>query len=384
MSIFLSRFRSLVPKAVKSQDELLDWIADTHAHASQELNPTEREAVRADVRARLAHYGCPSKSISQRGTELEDYTHYDRDKMHIFGDESATGRGLAERSRIFGESADSAFARFYPSGSQTPSDIIHVTCTGYISPSGAQRLVAEKGWNRETRVTHAYHMGCYASMPAIRIAAGLLSIPESVLSSRAVDIVHTELCTLHFNPSLKTPDQLIVQSLFADGLIKYSAGALPTGGEPALEVLALREEMVSKTSDDMSWITTEAGFRMTLSRDVPEKIGSALMPYLEQLFSGAGLDYDTEKSSAIFAIHPGGPRIIDRLQEMLVLEQAQVQSSREILFECGNMSSATLPFIWKRILEGENAPSGKLVVSLAFGPGLTISGGLFRVARAGQ
>jgi predicted naringenin-chalcone synthase len=42
------------------------------------------------------------------------------------------------------------------------------------------------------------------------------------------------------------------------------------------------------------------------------------------------------------------------------------------------MSSATLPHVWKAILEDDAIPGKTLIVSLAFGPGLTLSGGILQ------
>jgi predicted naringenin-chalcone synthase len=81
---------------------------------------------------------------------------------------------------------------------------------------------------------------------------------------------------------------------------------------------------------------------------------------------------------AVVAVHPGGPKIIDRVQEILELDAAQVQASRDVLFDYGNMSSATLPHIWQRIASDERVASGASVLSLAFGPGLSVCGALFR------
>ena len=78
------------------------------------------------------------------------------------------GAGTAARTRLYGEIVDAYFEETYDA--RRPDDLVHVTCTGYASPSGAQQLVARRGW--QTRVTHAYHMGCYAAVPAVRIAPG--------------------------------------------------------------------------------------------------------------------------------------------------------------------------------------------------------------------
>jgi predicted naringenin-chalcone synthase len=117
---------------------------------------------------------------------------------------------------------------------------------------------------------------------------------------------------------------------------------------------------------------------MTLSRDVPGKIAACLAKFLSTLFVDAGMSYSKEAGDAIFAIHPGGPRILDSLGELLKLEPRQLQLSRAVLFEHGNMSSATLPHIWMAAAADRGIKPDTLIVSLAFGPGLTMAGALFR------
>jgi predicted naringenin-chalcone synthase len=122
---------------------------------------------------------------------------------------------------------------------------------------------------------------------------------------------------------------------------------------------------------------------MTLSRRVPDHIRTALGPYLERLGAEAGLGARGLAAEALFAIHPGGPRIIDEIAELLGLAPEQVQASNGILRDRGNMSSATLPHVWQALLEDPAAAPGRLVVALAFGPGLTISGAILRKRPAG-
>lgn len=129
----------------------------------------------------------------------------------------------------------------------------------------------------------------------------------------------------------------------------------------------------------MRWSVSEWGFRMALTQDVPEKIGNALPAFLMRLFSQAELDYEAEKENAIFAVHPGGPRIIEQVSDALGLRAEQSDASQTVLRNYGNMSSAILPHVWNEILESGVAQPGQLVASLAFGPGLTICGGLFQV-----
>jgi predicted naringenin-chalcone synthase len=216
-------------------------------------------------------------------------------------------------------------------------------------------------------------MGCYASLPAIRMAAGLLATGK-----REVDIVHTELCTLHLDPSQHLPENLVVQTLFADGVIRYRASRTERGTRAGMEVVAAREEIVPGSEDAMSWMASDSGMLMTLSRKVPDLIRERLGAFLDRLGAEADLDPARLRAQAVWAIHPGGPRIIDEIAAHLGLEPEQVRASNTILRDHGNMSSATLPHVWQAILADPAVPDGTPVVSLAFGPGLTISGAVLR------
>lgn len=380
LPIFLHDFQTLSAKYHSDQGTILEWIAAAHAQAEITLQqPTTeeaREAIIRKFRKLVLRFGCSTDRIAFRNSSLEDFTHTDWDRMRIFQlNQFPAGKPCGERSRFYHEISGEAFEQFYADVSEPPSVIIHVTCTGYVSPSGAQRLVASREWGRSTEVFHAYHMGCYASMPAIRMAAGFMERGKA-----RVDIVHTELCTLHMDPSQHLPEQLVVQTLFADGLIRYSASRME-GADAILKGLALlatQEEIMPGTGDAMTWMVSDFGMQMTLSRKVPDHIRAGLGPFLESLAAAADLTPARLITEAVFAIHPGGPRIIDEIAEHIGLRPDQVQASNTILSNYGNMSSATLPHVWKSVLEDAAVPSGTLIVSLAFGPGLTIAGAILQ------
>jgi predicted naringenin-chalcone synthase len=377
-------FRKQFPTYYGSQEECIAWLAAAHAKAESKVTSDDSKEIEMQPRLEklIRRFGCSPKHIGWRGTELEDFSHRNWQQMQVFNlDESPEGRGLNTRNQFFADTVNRAVGRFYESDETPPADLLHVTCTGYASPSAIQRLVNEKNWHSQTRTTQIYHMGCYASVPALRVTTGLLLNPQNDKPGRA-DIVHTELCSLHFNPKDHSPEQLVVQSLFADGFIRYSMaidGEVTNGdGHSAYEVLAVREEMVGNSLEDMTWAVAEFGFRMSLSRDVPSKIANSIRGFLERLFAQGGEHYLESKPVTVFAIHPGGPKIIDTVQELLDISNDQTTQSRAVLFERGNMSSATLPHIWSKIIEDDNVKSGTLVASLGFGPGLTMAGALFR------
>ncbi len=162
-----------------------------------------------------------------------------------------------DRGERFHTFASGVFERLYPVETPPPPDLIHVTCTGYRSPSAAQVLVTRRGWEQDTTVTHAYHMGCLAALSAIRMGRGYLASGRE-----GVDVVHTELSSLHFNGRLATNEQFVAQSLFADGLIKYTLTSAPKG--PSFRILAQEEVMIRDSDELMKWETASWGLKMTL------------------------------------------------------------------------------------------------------------------------
>lgn len=376
--MILVDFKAIRPSFETSQEHGAEWLAAAYLRSDPSLTAE-------GARDLIERYGCDSGRIARRGHELQDFQDLDWERMRIFGmDGEPHGKRMGERMRFFRESVQTHFERLYEMEGEPPENLLHVTCTGYASPSNAQRLVASRGWGARTTVTHLYHMGCLAAFPALRVAEGLLSRPMAPAGGTPrgrVDIVHTELCTLHLDPARHEPKDIVVQSLFADGTIRYSAlarTARMNQGTPALEVLGVLERILPDTEDAMTWMPDDWGMSMNLDKNVPLLISSALPAFLDDLFARAGLDFHRERGGAAFAVHPGGPRILDLLEHKLELQPAQLSQSRQVLHDCGNMSSATLPHIWGGLLEDAGIPRGRLIVSLGFGPGLTIGGSIGR------
>jgi len=357
-------------------------LAAAHARSEATLRQGDADfdapAFRRQMERHIRRFGPSSQVMGWRLSDIGEFLDEDFSKKDLFPlHRLPQGAPMGQRMDRFADMALDAVRELYPEdGSEPPDEWIHVTCTGYAAPSALQTLANQRHWNERARLIHLYHMGCYASLPALRVAAGLLAQDEN---TRSCDLVHTEICTLHLNPSRHDPEQLVVQSLFADGYIRYSLS--PARDFPAASggfyVLAFHEWLVADSLEDIGWLPGEFGMRMTLSRQVPDRIAAVLDGFMSALASRAGLP-KTEMEKAHYAIHPGGPRIVDKVAEWLDLEPRQVTATREVLFERGNMSSATLPHIWHRMLETGGVGPGELVVSLAFGPGLTVYGSLMR------
>lgn len=359
-SVFLSRPQMIDPQHSAPQAQLLAFLQEVHSKG---------EDGDANMIGRLIRrYGVKETQIASRRFECPD-VYLPPEERRIYRKESRTdtGSSIYDRGQFFSQRAKEILSSFYPPTAPAPDHLIHVTCTGYISPSAAQHLVSKNGW--ATEITHAYHMGCYASLPAIRLAMG-----QCLGLGKSVDVVHTEICSLHMNPADHSPEQLIVQSLFADGHARYSISSRPIG--PGFRVLTTHERLLPDSAGDMVWMPAPWGMQMILSREVPGKINPAIRAFLLELLAKAGLSLDDALKRATFAIHPGGPKIIDSIKESLELSEEQVAPSRKVLLERGNMSSATLPHVWEEIAR-LSLPRDHPVISLAFGPGLTVFGGVF-------
>ena len=212
----LSNFEEIVPKNLIPQETALKWMADAHCRADNIINgmPVDRTDRLAFFEKLLSRYGVSPNKISARGSEVNDPL-VDWSKCEIYKltqpADNPRGADIRSRTHYFAERAYDIFNRFYPQNNVAPDHIIHVTCTGYISPSGPQRIVSDRQWNELTAVTHAYHMGCYASLPGVRMAEGLVGSLDIKKNGRnvTVDVVHTEMCSLHMDPSDHSPEQLV-------------------------------------------------------------------------------------------------------------------------------------------------------------------------------
>jgi len=286
------------------------------------------------------------------------------------------GADLKVRHASYGRVVEEGIERMYAADASPPDDLIHVTCTGYLSPSPADRVVSKRKWF-ETTVTHCYTMGCYGAFPAIKMAHGMLASAQCGVTPPKirVDIAHTELMSAHHNINELRADNIIAATLFSDGLIKYSVypeDELRRQGLRGLRILAMSERLLPDSTDYMSGVPGPYQFVMSLSPLVPVLIKRHVRAFVVDLLQRAGMDFERDKDTLSFAVHPGGPKIVEHIEEELGLSEDQVAISKRVFFEHGNMSSSTIPHILMHYLE--EVTVGTRIVCLGFGPGVTICG----------
>lgn len=266
-------------------------------------------------------------------------------------------------------SADAARAALDDAGVQ-PSRVTHVvtvSCTGFFAPGPDYRLVRDVGLPPTVERYHLGFIGCAAALPGLRLAERITaSQPEAV-----VLVVCTELCSLHIRAS-SDPQQIVAASVFADGAAAAVVTADPAVGDGSgLELERFATALTSDGEKDMVWRIGDEGFEMTLSAEVPRIIGREIRGAVGDFFG------ETDAPDA-WAVHPGGRSVLDRAESGLELDPLALAASRGVLRDYGNMSSATILFILRRLLLDDDVSDGASVAALAFGPGLTVESASLR------
>lgn len=242
-----------------------------------------------------------------------------------------------------------------------------VTCTGYGTPGLDIRLVEELGMPAGTQRVHIGHMGCYAAVP------GLATVSDATRARRLTSaLVCVELSSLHLQEPTDDLEQVVAHALFADA----AAAVVVTPDTPGLVVADVVARTDTAHAAYMRWDVTDHGFRMGLSPKVPDVLSQHVRGAMEDLLGRNGLAIGDVRA---WAVHPGGPKIVDVVEERLGLDGG-LEVSREVLREHGNCSSATVLLILRRVLAEQALEPGDPVVMMAFGPGLTLYAALLRAA----
>ena len=284
-------------------------------------------------------------------------------------DELDRGPSTADRLALYPEwasrLAESAAADALARAGASAADIDHLvcaTCTGFEAPGVDVRLIRALGLPDDVSRTCIGFMGCHGALNALRVADAMVRADRG---SRVL-VCAVELCSIHFFYGWDA-EKVLANALFADG-----AGAVVLDGMdgPGWRLRASGSAVLPDSRDAMTWRIGDHGFEMTLSPEVPGLIRTHLRPWAERWLGGQGLSIGDVRS---WAIHPGGPSILDAVENALGLAPEATAPSRDVLVEHGNMSSPTILFILERLRAGGAAGP---CVALGFGPGLAIEAAL--------
>jgi predicted naringenin-chalcone synthase len=281
-----------------------------------------------------------------------------------------TGQRLQHYAREAGPLAVTAARRALEQSSLLPEQLTHlvtVSCTGFRAPGVDRDLIVGLGLSPRIERTQVGFMGCHGAFNGLRVARALTGADPDA----RVLVCAVELCSLHYHYGWD-PEKMVANALFADGAAAVVGGPAIEAPADAWHVSATGSCLMPDCAEAMTWSIGDHGFEMTLSARVPELLRTHLRPWLEPWLAKYDL---TLAGVASWAIHPGGPRILTAIEQALGLPRCATQVSRQVLAECGNMSSPTVLFILERL---QRCHAQRPCVALGFGPGLVAEAVLFR------
>lgn len=251
-------------------------------------------------------------------------------------------------------------------------DITHLvvaSCTGFTAPGLDLQLMTNLGLRPDVQRTLIGFMGCSAAVPALRVAY------QAVQANPAarVLVVNLELCSLHLQETSDL-NSLLSLILFGDGASAALVTAQPTG-IAMLDFLAI---IIPDSGNLITWHIGDQGFNMHLSGQVPLRINQTLREEMKQAGANKILRGEQVKDFDLWAIHPGGRSVLDAVETGLGLTSADLSSSRRILHNYGNMSSATVMFVLQDMLHQHHHEARGM--AMAFGPGMVAETFRFQMA----
>ena len=252
----------------------------------------------------------------------------------------------------------------------SPERVTHlltVSCTGFFAPGLDYHLIRDLGLASHVERSHLGFIGCAAALPALRLASQITQAdPQAV-----VLVVSVELCSIHVRDS-SDPEQIVASSVFADGAAAAVVTADEHEGRPGgLLLERFASALTDEGESDMVWTIGDHGFEMRLSAEVPRIIGREIRQAVDRFLG-------TEQPPASWAVHPGGRSVLDRVEKGLSVPAEALATSRTVLRDFGNMSSATILFILRHMMADSTVRGS--IAALAFGPGLTVESALLRKA----
>ncbi|AXG76447.1 type III polyketide synthase [Streptomyces paludis] len=282
----------------------------------------------------------------------------------------------------FGEVNDAFIATAVPLGAEavagaldtaglSPRDIdllIFTSVTGIAAPSVDARLVGRLGLRPDVRRVPVFGLGCVAGAAGIgRLHDYLLGRPDDV----AV-LLSVELCSLTFQRGDSSTANLVASALFGDGAAAVvacgSRRPATTGGpgRPGPVVVDTRSRLYPDTERAMGWDITGSGFRIVLDAGVPDLVRKNLAADVDGFLADHGL---TRADITAWVCHPGGPKVLEAVEEVLELPDGALDFTWRSLAAVGNLSSSSVLHVLRDTLAERPPPAGSAGLLLAMGPG---------------
>jgi alpha-pyrone synthase len=255
--------------------------------------------------------------------------------------------------------------------------LVFVTSTGFIAPGVDVAIVKQLGLSRAVSRLVINFMGCAAALNAIRIATSYVRAHPGMKAM----VVCIELCSVNavFADDI---NDVVTHSLFGDGCAALVIGASQVHEklEPGKVVIRSNfSQLLDGAEDGIVLGVNHDGITCELSENLPDYIYAGVDPVVIDMLKDNGL----QKSDIdLWAIHPGGPRIIEESVRSLGIPAELTAPSWDVLARFGNMLSVSLIFVLEMMVrQAESTKEISTGVAFAFAPGVTVEGMLFDIVR---
>ncbi len=235
--------------------------------------------------------------------------------------------------------------------------------TGISSPSIDALLINQMGLCRTIRRVPIFGLGCVAGAAAISRAADYVrAYPDQVAA-----VLSVELCSLTLQREDISMANLISSGLFGDGAAAVIVAGANAECEPSgPAILATRSVFYPDTEEMMGWDVSEKGFRIVLSREIPDLVRKNLAHDLDDFLAERGL-IRTDINN--WVLHTGGPKILEATADALGLKNGELDVSWQCLRRTGNLSSASVLVVLEEVMKNRRPAPGTLGLLAAMGPG---------------
>lgn len=241
-----------------------------------------------------------------------------------------------------------------------------VSTTGIAVPALDARLMNRIPFSRQMKRLPLFGLGCMGGAAGIARTADYLQGHPA----EAVILFAVELCSLTIQRDDLSLANLVASGLFGDG----AAAVLMVGDDhPQAKraqsglprVIDSQSHFFPETEHIMGWDVTNSGFRVLLSADIAALAQSQVKPIAEDFLDRHGL---TIRDVDHWLVHPGGPKVIEALQDGLGLTDGSLSLSWECLADVGNISSASVLLILDTFMKKMQPKPGRYGVMMAMGP----------------
>lgn len=251
------------------------------------------------------------------------------------------------------------------------TDILFVSTTGLATPSLDAMIINKMRLNQHVNRSPLWGLGCGGGVSGMAKA----NIVAKANPDAVVLLVAVELCSLTLIKSDYSKSNFIGSSLFSDGIAACIIKGDNHKNNNGVTYIGASSKLYYDSLEVMGWDFQDTGFKVLFSKDIPTFIHENIKADIDEFLTKHGLQINDIKN---FIFHPGGKKVLDAYQDTLGIEGDFLKTTREVMNNYGNMSSATVLYVLEKFIHEGFEPGYALM--LAMGPGFSSEMVLLKVS----